>query len=94
MQRCVFIMQRAMAIAKAAGYPPTEDFGLAMYYDLIALHCNGCPLNLTAMCYAPPELLMGDLATIKSNIVRATATLPDFAKRQLHYAKDSGIIVY
>lgn len=92
-KRCVFIMQRAMAIAKSAGIPPEQIDGFLIYMDLCVLHCNGGRrLNLTAMCYAQPEDLMADLALIKVNLDRETGKLPEFVR--LRFEGDSSIIAH
>ena len=46
--------------------------------DITAVHCNGCPLDLSKLLAAPAFDFAHDIRGIQSHINRATGCLEDF----------------
>lgn len=68
------ITDRAVMLTKKHGI--TYDTQTAMM-DLIACHCNGCPLDLSRLEHAPEADFAHDVLGIRRHIDRSTGELRD-----------------
>jgi hypothetical protein len=69
------IADRAEWLASKAGIHVIDRFGMIM--DISACHCNGCPLDLSALRNAPDFDFVHDVWGISRHLDRATGTLQD-----------------
>lgn len=84
------IVTRFLDFLKTRGVMPTEHHARNLHMDLGAIHCNGCPLDLSVLMAMEITPFVEDIIGMTKNLDRTTGKLLNFYRPRC--AKGPGII--